>query len=507
MNIPIDAYAGGGIGTMEEVNALLKALQAPESMGDFAATGAGPLTPQSLEGTMVQLTFTDKLLSLWKDIPKGNASSTVEEFTRKLGLGLNDGGWVSQMENPESRDPKYGRDFAVVKFLRDKWEAGSVASYTKAITSTEVEQKKSAVTRLLRRLNQTLYSGNSDLSATSIDGFQKIIEDNGSADHVIDFRGNYPTQPVFNDSAQLMFESLANPDGAGLYVSPGGLNALSGILDNTASSNTLQRYIQGIVSGDGKMDIGHSMGDIITNYGKIKPKIDLLLGQEYENKTIPKIPNPSDPKQLIEGATSAQAPGTPTIAITTQTTAAGSLFSAGGVRKSGSVYQYRVCAVNRFGRSAACAAAHCVVVEDETPTDTPVLTGGSNTVTITPGSGSFPAEYFEIYSEQVAGSGDFKLLGKIAVNGSTPVPFVDKNEDIPGTARLFLLDFTSQGEDRAFQFKQLAPLHNEPLGKVGPYTHGLVNMYGVPIYYKPKAFIMFKNIPVTKYSPNNLIMV
>ena len=118
MNDP-NAYSGYGEASQNDVHDLIKALEAQQGVTDIAnLQSVGALQPQSLEGTLAKLTFSEKHLTLWRDIPKGVASSTLEEYSVMTGYGQ-EGGWVGQMESPLEGDPTGKRKFAETKFLRD----------------------------------------------------------------------------------------------------------------------------------------------------------------------------------------------------------------------------------------------------------------------------------------------------------------------------------------------------------------------------------------------------
>lgn len=490
-----EAWEGFGSSQLGDVQALLKALEAQEGVTDVAnLIDVGALQPQSLEGTLALLTFQEKHLVLWKDIPKGMAQSTLEEYSVQLGYGMSSSGWVQQMESALEADASFAREYAIMKFQRQMWKFSDIAGIVRAITPVERAQKQAAALRCMRNMNRSLYSGDSDFVSESIDGFEKTIVNNGSTNHVIDLRGTDPTQQDFREGAELIVANYGSADGANLYLSPGAQTTLDQILDNNLRVNIGQGQAAG-----GKLSIGYGVNRINTSFGSLVPKVDIFLAGEYDGKTVPKIADPSNPRVLIEGATSDRAPATPSIAVTTQgATVANSQWSGAGVRQAANTYQYRVAAGNRFGMSAAVAAADA---------GGNVVAAGSNTIAITPAASAYPATYFEIYSEQVAGSGDFKYLGRIAASGLTPVDYVDLNEDIPGTGRMFLLDLSSIGELRTFMLSRLAPMHSKEYARIGEYRWGSVNLYGTPKYYAPLRFVMYKNMPIGVQSKSGRLEV
>jgi len=488
-----EIFEGVGIATEEDVRSLLKALEANEGVTDIAnLTGGAALQPQSLEGTLALLTAQEKHLTLWKNVPKDSAVSTIEEYSMQLGYGMDDSGWVQQMETPDEADPYIKRGYSTIKFMRQIWKVSDVASMVTGIMDAEVVAKQSAVMRVLRRVNRTLYSGDSNLVPESIDGFETAIKNNGSKDHVRDLRGGVPTSDDFRFLAELITANLGNVEGAGLYVSPGGMTTIDSLLVPG------QRFLQNQLGADGKIAYGWGVDRIHTSFGTIIPKVDIFLASEYEGKTVPKIPDPANPMNLIEGKTSAKAPDTPSIAVANVASVSGSLWrDTASVRPSNRTYRFRVAAGNRFGLSKACAAADAGAAVPE---------GGGIEITITPAGTGNPATYYEIYSEQVEGSGDYRLVAKVKATAPTTV-YIDKNEDIPGTTKMFLLDLTSVGDMRSFTVKRLAPIFSQELAKIGAYRWGMVNMFLTPVYYAPLRFAMLKNVAIGGQSKSKFIEI
>jgi len=473
-----------GTNRREELNQLLKALQANTGTTDVKQlTGGGALQLQSLESTLVVLTGSESnanFLRLWKNIPKDQAYSTIEEYTTQLGVGFGDFGWSGQMDLPDEADPIFKREVAFVKFIRKQWKVSDVATMVRSITDQEIIAKRSSLLNLLRTVNESLYWGDSDLIPEMIDGFEKVITQYTSPYHIIDAR-NGLSESDFQNLAEIIVSNFGNVEGAVLYVSPGGMNAISNLILPG------QRFLLNQIGSDGKIAIGYGVDRIRTNYGTIIPQIDLSITAIYEGRGVPTIPDPSNPTNRIEGATSQNAPNTPTVSVTTSTGVPGSKWSStSSIRPAGVAYRYRVAAGNKYGLSVASAPV----------TATPANGGAVNINITRSATGNLPT-FYEIYSEKQSNSGVYRLLKRIPANPSGPTTtFQDLNHDIPGTTRMFLLDFTSTGEQRACTLKRLAPALSQELAKIGPYRWGYTYLYLTPVYYAPLRFAMIKNVDV-----------
>lgn len=481
-----DAFEGFGEGQAQDVNNLMKALQAQEGVTDIAnLTGGGALQPQSLETQLAMLTFQDKHLRFYKDLSTQKAYSTLEEYSVQDGYGT-EGGFVGQLENPEEDDADLKREYAVIKYIRTLWRVADVLQYTKTITNSEVVQVQAAMMRALRTLEKTLFFGDSTIIPQSFNGLEYTIVNSGDSYQVFDLRGATITEANMKQAAEAITGNYGIP--TDMYTSLSVQTTIDQILGNA----TNQRLNIEQLGGDGKMALGSSVREMRTAFGNFNLKPDIFINPETQG--VPKIKNSSG--TLVEGATSVKAPATPSFALAASgAPATGSLWAASG--SGGAIagaYYYRVCAINQYGKSAAATQLQ------ETS-----VAGEKITITITPGAGAYAATAYEIYRETTPGSGVMMLMKVVADSGSATTAHDDLNLDLPGTSKAFLVDNTAIGELRTMILSQLAPIHKVEYSKIGPYRWGTVNLYTVPKWYAPKRYILFKNVGVGKLIRNTVI--
>jgi hypothetical protein len=496
MNEETQVLAGDseyGVSNMAAVEELRKALEAPGSSTDLYNTPGGAITMQSLEGMLVDLTLNMNDFTLWQDVNKVKAFSTVEEYDQQIGHGINYGGFVGATENPEFRDIDIQKQIAIVKFMSEGWSVSDVAEATRRIIDERTRQQRSAMIRLLRNLNMAMYDGSSSWIPKSIDGLSATISGQ-SSQQVKDMRGGNLTEATFDLMGQLITEGNGMVENSKIYTSPAGLQNLKNIIAAGAASTGDRKIVD---MGSGGVTIGGKITGVMTAYGMMSPRMDKLLGLAYESKSVPMYYNNAT-ATWVEGSTSDKAPSMPSIALANNASATGSLFSAGTVRPSGVKYNYRVVARNAYGRSIASVAVESTDV---------VAAGGAVTITITPAPGDSGAKLpscFEIYSEKVGGSGAFRYMHTVAAatNPLAAVTYQDINSYIPGTARMFIVDQTQVGEARVMAFSQLLPIHNTDLAKTFRGTQGLINLYGTPKYYKPNVLVEIRNIGVEQSNVN-----
>jgi hypothetical protein len=487
--------AADGVDQMpfEQLSELSKAIQANEGVTDIAALQAGgALQVQSLESQLALLTFQEKHIRFWKDLGVQKAFSTLEEYTVQDGYGT-EGGAVGQMENPEEGDPDFRRAFAVVKYIRTLWKVADVIGFTRTITDAEIIAVQGAMLRALRIGERMLFFGDSAMIPAAFDGIIKTILTYGTSDHVRDMRGATISEAVMRDAAQLIADNMGTATTA--YCGFSVQTAIDQLLYAGGANNNV-RLIQNPnqLPGDGLVALGHGINAMRTSFGTFEIKPDIFFNPETWD--VPKIKDPSTPTALIEGATSAKAPATPTIAVSVDApTVAGSLWSATSGDSGGRVagaYRYRVCAVNQYGKSAACAASGAQTV----------AAGGALTVAITSGGGSYAPTAYEIYGETAPASGIYRWITTVTAAAAS---YQDKNLYLPGTGMMLVVDNTTVGEMRTMALSQLAPMHKVQYAKIAPYKWGTTNLYVVPKWYAPLRYVLIRNIGVNRKTANPVL--
>jgi hypothetical protein len=483
-----DALDASGFGesSREEVDTLLKALEAQEGVSDIAdLKDGGALQPQSLETQLAMLTFQEQHIKLYNDIGKGKAFSTLEEYNTQDGYGQ-EGGFVSQLENPVEADPSFERNFSVIKFIRELWRTADVLQASRTVVDPGAVNVQAAMMRCLRTTERSLFTGDSNIIPQSFDGIETIVANNGSPDHTVDFAGQAITERVFRDAAELIKVNYGIASHC--YLSP----SMQTEVDNIMYGEDRQRYNQEQVSkGTGRVSLGLTVEEMRTSFGNIAMRNDIFV--DYETTGVPTVRNAN--KQIVEGSTSEKAPGVPSFTLTPNAgPVAGSLWAAsgrGGINSG--EYGYRVSAINQYGKSIAAAIQKATVVD-----------GGSISISITANGAGQATLGYEIYRETAVNSGVYRLMKRIK-NDAAPTVYVDLNEDLPGFGKMYIVDNTPDGPGRTMKLQQLAPMHKTQYAKIGPYDWGAVNFYVVPQFYAPLRFVVIKNIAVTSASASPLI--
>jgi hypothetical protein len=182
-------YTGFGEMPLAAVDELQKALTAGSGTDSASFSNGRSLVVESLENTLMTTTFSSEDIVLWKMLKSSPVFAVVDEWVEKSDYGSRYGVAVSETGNPGARDSTYARRVGQVKFYRVQRELSHVMTLVRSIVDAEAEEQIDGTMLLLQALEEALFFGDSSILPVEIDGIQKIIKTNGSADNVLDVRG------------------------------------------------------------------------------------------------------------------------------------------------------------------------------------------------------------------------------------------------------------------------------------------------------------------------------
>lgn len=154
-------------------------------------------------------------------------------------------------------------------------------------------------------------------------------------------------------------------------------------------------------------------------------------------------------------------------------------------------YKYAVVAVNELGETAPILVTQPVAKTGESLKKSVKLT-----ITNSPTQTSAP-EYFVIYRTR-ANEDQYYEIARIGVetqeaNGKTE--FIDDNSKIPGTGHVVIGDFRSAN---TVAFKKLTDVFKLDYAMVSPVKRFGIFLYGTPVVYAPKKFVVIHNVDVKR---------
>jgi hypothetical protein len=420
--------------------------------------GGSALRVESLEATLRILTFSQAHVKLWKDIPKLPAYSTNEEYTIQTSYGGENGPFTREGELPQVQDASYERRVELIKYLGTQREVTHPATLVRnAYGNIIARETQNGAVWLMERLERSLFRGMASVVPESFDGIdEQILRDpRASAQNVLDLRGGPLTEAAIEEATNIIVENYGLS--SALYLAP---RAQSDV-----SKQFYNRQRGGF--GDREGRIGYSAKMMETNAGDIALRGNMFLRSGKNNgiKTAP------------SAATSVRAATAPTVAGVAGANA-GSIFATADA----GTYQYKVCALNRFGESAAAQEASGVAV----------VSGDGVTLTITDGGGADAATGYRIYRSKAGGAvGSEQMMIDIPrPRGAATTVFVDINQFLPGTSRAYLLQMNLQ----SISFRQLAPMMKIPLATLAASIRWMQLIYGTPIVYAPLKNLIFLNV-------------
>lgn len=494
MDIQLSNYQGfeEGFGSQQDVDELIKAMQAGEITGRDTTNELltqEPLKAESLEKTLKLLEFRTKDIKLWGAIPKLPAYNTVEEFLQLESYGTDRGGFYNEGELSDTEDSKYRRRASLVKYIQVTgevtYQAQLVKSYVDAMRK-EIENKTMWV---IRKVNGALTKADSSKVSQEFNGLYAQHASIGSAEGdlytsldvwqdsttVIDLRGASLTQSDIEDAAVNVDANFGNVDT--LFAPP---TVIAGLAKDYFER---QRILLG--SAGYKGEIGTNPKAIDTTFGSVALSHDKFMKKDPA-------------KTLADLATSSKAPTKP-VAVSQGLTGAdaNSRFAAGEAHTGelGTVF-YAVSAINRYGESD-------LTVLDNTNKIT-LTAAQSVDLKWTDGGGANVATCYQVYRSKVTtatnattASVKFYPIFKVSVaertagyDGAAATFVRDRNRFLPDTEDGFVIEMI----DDVLSFKQLAPISKMDLAILAMSRRFITFLFGTPQLYTPKKMVRFLNI-------------
>ena len=458
--------ASFGIDSYENYSALRKALDVGYDH---------PTLAQSIEGTLTALTYSAKHARMWQSIFKTNAKSTLEEYTTLDSYGSADGGFYDDGELPPEDNSQYTSHSKKIKYIGVTRGITHPSSLVSASVPPNLmaEENRNGTLNIIGKAETGLFYGNSDIIPQQWDGVFKQALDGGA--RVIDLQGSILTPEHVEDASYTSHDNYSM--GARKIFGNGSIfsNFSKQFYDR-------QRWPGPEVSPAPKqVSVGTPMLGMHTQFGYVGFEADVFMKRKLQ---IP--PN---------AATSANAPDAPVIDdqgsdvdLGAPTPGSPSLFSASHAGE----YSYVVTAINQYGES------DFVIVPYGGENDAVDIVEGGYVWFDINYSGTNKIYGYNIYRQKVGEPYDFRLIQTIPTDPEDPdITFIDINEDIDGTHDAILCDMSPD----ALALKRLLPLTKLPLARTSPKITWALLLYAVPILFKPKQFVIFKNIGNTAPTP------
>jgi hypothetical protein len=487
--VTLDDYSGSlAYAEYDEVRDLAKALSAGADINNPGAVVGGgfPLRVESLDQTLKVVTFQQKDLIFWKDVPKKPAYNTVEEVNRLSDVGHESGIYVGEGDLPEEDSRLYERLYTIIKFM------GTVCRVThplmvvkKALPDSVLAAEARAGTlKLLKGVELGLWDGDSTCLGVEFDGFFRKMLD-GIVGKGPGIAASAPSggtlwhQDVDSCVATGLFQDMRNAplleDDANEIVTIASDEPNHGEISDVympfkiAADFSKQFYSKerGSLSNDG--EVGTVARVWNSNFGKvrIRPSKFVRMSAPLNQTGMGDVAKRPNPPTLSAATSPALAGGTfPGFGGTTQgRTCAAAVDGTGN-------YYYQVSACNRYGESAPLSIGPVAVTA-----------GDQVNLAIVDGSAPGVTDFYRVARSYpgVAAATSAAYIFK-AKRTAASQTIIDVNRFIPWTARCYWI----QRNLEAFCWRQLLPLLKVNLAQIDLTMRFALMLYGALDVYAPR---------------------
>ena len=455
-------YQGFARGNQDMLEGLSKALTAGSGTDTSGFQGGRALIPESLDTTLVSVLWKQDEAKLFKALKKIPVKSPVHQWTRRTGVGNDDGAWVAEGGASVEKDTDIERAFSTMKYLQTLRKVTLQATISNMIEDAMTVEKMSGTLWIIQQIEKALFHGNSDMVTEEPDGIRKLIEDNISTDpeNVIDLRGK---------TAETVDYENAMVEGARVIRQKFGL--VTDLFTSLKVMEDVQRLLRDRIrfpagAGGEKTLPNFVFEKYPTTFGTpvLEPDLFILEGEAPRTSVVVGVPS----QQTISCA------------------AAQDTTNSKFVAADAGEYYYAVAAVNKFGQSLVSA-------EDNVD----VVAGDKVTISITEGADDGTC-FFIFRSKKDAGASATKLFCKKVKRTGDDPDIVDYNADLPGTSQAYLLGMNTMYN--AIEWHQFLPLMKFDLYPTNQAVYPfLMLLFGAIGLKKPEHHVMIKNI-----SPSDL---
>jgi hypothetical protein len=460
---------GFGLSDAQTVADLNKALTAGYAVDPGTQSNGGALRVESLDSTLKIVSFMEKNIIFYNDIPKTKAYNTVEEYNLLSKYGGRGGFFIDEGGLPRTEDSQYQRKAAFVKFMGTTREISHPMLLVRPAHGNVVAlETKNGAKWMLQRMEESLFGADSSIISQSFDGLKKQLltgyadpttagdgRPSVSNEHVIDLRGQVLSEAVFEEISRILQDNYMYPTHC--------------YLNNTNHSDFSKSFFskgryQIPVGADAS--VGFVVDKVKTGAGVVQLRPDVFL---RVNQTAP---------ASADNAAAPTAPASVGVAVGAVSTSRG--FKTGEY----ATYAYEVTAISKSGESAATVGGASAIV-----------TSVNNEVTLTINRGAVSGNDlttgYKIYrTRQADGAAGTKYLVAEIASAGAVTTFKDGNESLPGYGTAFM----GQMDESVLTLRELSPMLKFPLATVASSIRWMQLYYNVPIVFRPRGWVIIKNI-------------
>lgn len=458
--------------------ALRKALSTSYNVDPNSMSDGDALKTESLQSTMVMAIATEKQAKLFRAIPKMQAGSNVEQYSKVTATG--NAQFYVAGGLPEITADKHSREMELVKYIG---VVGQVDGVTKAISNNNhmlvaaiAYEEKLKTIQMMTTIDRQLTRAKSKVSVVQWDNIYEQCKTKWKypTQSIIDLRGRYLTPEIWNQACEII-ESIG-------YISD---VPIEGWIGSRAKKNMIDGLLKQkryIVNGEKLLEIKtplRTFGNDQTESGSINTDI-FMNADSWVNKGL--TLNQAQTAVIADTLNFPNTPTAGTVTITTPDNNTSYVLDTG-------TYEYLLILVNAYGKSAGYETGNIAVASGKkvlfVVTEPTPVTGKE-------------ATGIEIWRRPAASNDvkDFRLVDSFALTETVQdsgefIPYIYANNVIQDVSRGF---FWNPNLDQTGGYHQLLDIMKEPLGKVADADRWLQKTYATPIIKNADRIVEVRNM-------------
>lgn len=457
------SMTGFGSHSAQQMEALQKALAISQNYGTTAPgslAGGSALAVEDLDRTLKLVTHGLEHLKLWKDIIKEKIPQTVHEYNVQNSYGAEVSPFFSMGSTPQSTDANYDREVIQVKYLGTQGQVQHNLTLIQAAHGPVIAREvKNKTIELLARNERSMFDADSAINSLEYDGILKQVRtkeaqsqykstafagyDSAGADEsvILDIRGQ------FDD---VVAERMALKN----------VNSFGMAMDCYLGTDIHSKFSRDFYNKQRTLP-----GETLTSGNRVKEHTGTL---DYRFK--PSLFNRPRKSPLAASVSAASAP---TLANLLSPADAASEFAAADA----GTYGYKVSMVYADGETLPSSEISGAVAA-----------GDKVTIEVSYSGAPLYANVFRS-AKDAAGSA-WEFIGRVALVSSGTALSVDYNNQLPGSARAFLLMHDSD----ALCWKQLGSMIKYDLAVTDTSYRWLQLLYGTPLVAAGRKHTIAENL-------------
>lgn len=444
---------------------LSKSFQTGYGITPDTQVDAGALRREILDDQITMLTYTNEDLIFFRQITKRPAQSTVMKYDVYLNHGeIGHSGFVREIGVAPVSDPNIRQKTVNMKYVSSTRNMSIATTLVNNVEDPAQILTEDAIVTVAKNIEWASFYGDASLSSEptnegglEFDGLLKLI----SKENVIDAKGKALDQILLNNAAVHISKGFGQPTDAFM---PLGVHA-EFVNDMLHNQRQLMSDNSGNLTAGYNIQGFNSVRGNIALHGSTVMENDLILDESVQPK--PNAPQPAK------------------VSATVKTGKKGKFNDPEETELN-----YKVVVNSDEAKSYASEEVQAQVTNADD--------GVELTIALQSMYQSQP-QFVSIY-RQGKNTGLFYLIRRVAVseqNDEGNIVFVDKNEDLPETADVFVGELTPT----VIHLFELLPMMRLPLAQINASVTFAVLWYGALALRAPKKWARIKNVRYTAVNP------